>query len=227
MNESTSPEQVTARSRFLCLLMKTRRLGEAERKNKRTSASSPRRACLDSNEQQIQCAGGTEESNYVSTSFQVWRDGRRKRKSEEERLGGTVKPICCCSSPSCSFCQIHKVWGIKPPGRRLTDVCECEFLTFSCQWRTPMMTRMKTQTPISAMAVRRTLLLGVRYNFALQLEEKEIKHLNVYFVDPAEIPHLSPTRQSCFFKKVLFIIWFCRTFYFGKGLNSLHHIRLK
>lgn len=33
------------------------------------------------------------------------------------------------------------------------------------------MTRMKTHTPIRAMAVSRTMLLGVRYNFALQLKE--------------------------------------------------------
>lgn len=32
------------------------------------------------------------------------------------------------------------------------------------------MTRMKTHTPISAMAVSSTLLLGVRYSFALQLK---------------------------------------------------------
>lgn len=34
------------------------------------------------------------------------------------------------------------------------------------------MTRMKTHTPISAMAVSNTLLLGVRYNFALQLKSR-------------------------------------------------------
>lgn len=34
------------------------------------------------------------------------------------------------------------------------------------------MTRMKTHTPISAMAVSSTLLLGVRYNFALQLKSR-------------------------------------------------------
>lgn len=34
------------------------------------------------------------------------------------------------------------------------------------------MTRMKTHTPISAIAVSNTLLLGVRYNFALQLKSR-------------------------------------------------------
>ena len=35
-----------------------------------------------------------------------------------------------------------------------------------------MMTRMKTHTPIRAMAVSNTLLLGVRYNLALQLKRE-------------------------------------------------------
>lgn len=57
-------------------------------------------------------------------------------------------------------------------------------LTFSCQWRMPMMTRMKTHTPIRAMAVSRTMLLGVRYNFALQLKEgtgrRKKRRINYY-----------------------------------------------
>lgn len=36
----------------------------------------------------------------------------------------------------------------------------------------PIMTRMKTHTPISAMAVSNTLLLGVRYNLAFQLKRE-------------------------------------------------------
>lgn len=59
---------------------------------------------------------------------------------------------------------------------------EC-VLTFSFQWRIPMMTRMNTHTPIKAMAVSSTLLLGVRYNLALQLKRKEkfrILNINIF-----------------------------------------------
>lgn len=42
-------------------------------------------------------------------------------------------------------------------------------LTFSCQCNMPIIARMNTQTPIRAMAVSNTMLLGVRYSLALQL----------------------------------------------------------
>lgn len=46
-------------------------------------------------------------------------------------------------------------------------------LTFSFQCSIPMMTRIKTHTPINAIAVSKTILLGVRYSFALQLHRYE------------------------------------------------------
>lgn len=45
-------------------------------------------------------------------------------------------------------------------------------LTFSCQCNMPIIARMKTQTPINAIAVSSTMLLGVRYSLALQLYKR-------------------------------------------------------
>lgn len=45
--------------------------------------------------------------------------------------------------------------------------------TFSCQCKMPIIAKMKTQTPMRAIAVSRTMLLGVRYSLALQLQIKQ------------------------------------------------------
>lgn len=43
-----------------------------------------------------------------------------------------------------------------------TNIFQRRNLTFSCQCKMPIIARMKTQTPIRAMAVSKTMLLGVR-----------------------------------------------------------------
>lgn len=52
--------------------------------------------------------------------------------------------------------------------------------TFSCQCKMPIIAKMKTQTPMRAIAVSRTMLLGVRYSLALQLQIKK-NHKIIHF----------------------------------------------
>lgn len=46
----------------------------------------------------------------------------------------------------------------------------------------PIIAKMKTQTPIRAIAVNSTMLLGVRYSLALQLHRREAKETLVLFI---------------------------------------------
>lgn len=46
----------------------------------------------------------------------------------------------------------------------------------------PIIARMKTQTPIKAIAVSSTMLLGVKYSLALQLHKRKSKETLIPFI---------------------------------------------
>lgn len=75
-----------------------------------------------------------------------------------------MKQTNSSSSVSIKACHIASKWN---------RWASCRFSLssafFSCQCNMPIIARMKTQTPIKAIAVSSTMLLGVRYSLALQL----------------------------------------------------------